>query len=226
MHVDQTPASHFQDHYAAQQPKWEQVAVDLFEQCGLLVLLCLQLFEKYRGGAAPPKELGPSRDYNVDMVPKFMMARGKLVKALIYTSVTKYLEFKAVDGSYVYNKVGGGCGTGWAGSSWQSVGRRYVCNKAGWGLGWVAGRGRGGGGSPSPVQACMQLHSPASSLQQAYLMPGLAPGTPSLLQLADLIDILCCGCGLHGFHFTVGNLSSPYQALYTKLCHLTAGAVW
>lgn len=63
-----------------------------------------QLFEKYRGGAAPPKELGPSRDYNVDMVPKFMMARGKLVKALIYTSVTKYLEFKAVDGSFVYNK--------------------------------------------------------------------------------------------------------------------------
>jgi hypothetical protein len=72
--------------------------------------LLLQLFEKYRGGAAPPKELGPSRDYNVDMVPKFMMARGKLVKALIYTSVTKYLEFKAVDGSFVYNKVGWGRG--------------------------------------------------------------------------------------------------------------------
>jgi len=38
------------------------------------------------------------------MVPKFMMANGKLVKALIYTDVTKYLEFKAVDGSYVLNK--------------------------------------------------------------------------------------------------------------------------
>jgi len=46
----------------------------------------------------PPPGLGASRDYNVDMVPKFMMANGKLVKALIYTDVTKYLEFKAVDG--------------------------------------------------------------------------------------------------------------------------------
>jgi RAB protein geranylgeranyltransferase component A len=35
------------------------------------------------------------------MVPKFMMANGQLVKTLIYTDVTKYLEFKAVDGSYV-----------------------------------------------------------------------------------------------------------------------------
>ncbi|KAJ7292330.1 hypothetical protein O6H91_Y284300 [Diphasiastrum complanatum] len=37
---------------------------------------------------------GSSRDYNVDMVPK----------VLIHTDVTKYLYFKAVDGSYVYNK--------------------------------------------------------------------------------------------------------------------------
>jgi Rab GDP dissociation inhibitor len=38
------------------------------------------------------------------MVPKFMMANGKLVRVLIHTDVTKYLEFKAVDGSYVLNK--------------------------------------------------------------------------------------------------------------------------
>lgn len=63
-----------------------------------------QLFERFRGGATPPKELGSSRDYNVDMVPKFMMANGKLVKVLIHTDVTKYLEFKSVDGSYVLNK--------------------------------------------------------------------------------------------------------------------------
>jgi Rab GDP dissociation inhibitor len=64
----------------------------------------LQLWEKFRKGQSVPKELGPSRDYNVDMVPKFMMANGKLVRVLIYTDVTKYLEFKAVDGSYVLNK--------------------------------------------------------------------------------------------------------------------------
>lgn len=33
-----------------------------------------------------------------------MMANGTLVRVLIHTDVTKYLYFKAVDGSYVYNK--------------------------------------------------------------------------------------------------------------------------
>ncbi|KAL4362506.1 hypothetical protein GQ457_04G003530 [Hibiscus cannabinus] len=35
---------------------------------------------------------------------QFMMANGTLVRILIHTKVTKYLNFKAVDGSYVYNK--------------------------------------------------------------------------------------------------------------------------
>ena len=33
-----------------------------------------------------------------------MMANGALVRVLIHTDVTKYLNFKAVDGSFVYNK--------------------------------------------------------------------------------------------------------------------------
>ena len=33
----------------------------------------LQLFERFRPGQKPPAELGPSRDYNVDLVPKFIM---------------------------------------------------------------------------------------------------------------------------------------------------------
>ena len=33
-----------------------------------------------------------------------MMANGGLVRVLIHTDVTKYLNFKAVDGSFVYNK--------------------------------------------------------------------------------------------------------------------------
>lgn len=60
-----------------------------------------QLWERFRPGQPVPKELGPNRDYNVDMVPKFMMANGKLVRVLLHTDVVKYLEFKAVDGSYV-----------------------------------------------------------------------------------------------------------------------------
>lgn len=63
-----------------------------------------QLFERFRPGQQPPASLGPNREYNVDMVPKFMMANGKLVRVLLHTDVVKYLEFKAVDGSYVLSK--------------------------------------------------------------------------------------------------------------------------
>merc|ERR1712137_205521 len=61
-----------------------------------------QLFQKFKNGATPPESLGSSRDYNVDLVPKFIMASGELVKMLIKTDVTKYLEFKVIEGSYVY----------------------------------------------------------------------------------------------------------------------------
>lgn len=64
----------------------------------------MQLWERFRSGSDPPKQLGASRDYNVDLVPKFIMSTGNLVKVLVTTDVTKYLEFKGVDGSYVLNK--------------------------------------------------------------------------------------------------------------------------
>ena len=64
----------------------------------------LQLWERFRDGSEPPKQLGASRDYNVDLVPKFIISTGNLVKVLVTTDVTKYLEFKGVDGSYVLNK--------------------------------------------------------------------------------------------------------------------------
>lgn len=35
------------------------------------------------------------------MIPKFIMANGVLVKMLLHTKVTKYLEWKCVDASYV-----------------------------------------------------------------------------------------------------------------------------
>lgn len=34
-----------------------------------------QLYERFRPGQQPPPALGPSRDYNVDLVPKFIMVR-------------------------------------------------------------------------------------------------------------------------------------------------------
>ncbi|KAI8024686.1 Guanosine nucleotide diphosphate dissociation inhibitor [Camellia lanceoleosa] len=63
-----------------------------------------QLWKRFRGSEQPPESLSSSRDYNVDMIPKFMMANGGLVRVLIHTNVTKYLNFKAVDGSFVYKK--------------------------------------------------------------------------------------------------------------------------
>jgi Rab GDP dissociation inhibitor len=140
-----------------------------------------QMFEKYANGTTPPPELGSSRDYNIDLIPKFMMASGasrrrppreppsswaraaahgqrgvlpvargpvlvcsrrvgldafprardpcrscrerssprrraaaphrarsdragKLVKMLLYSKTTHYLEFKQIDGSYVFKK--------------------------------------------------------------------------------------------------------------------------
>lgn len=62
-----------------------------------------QLYEHFRGaGSAPPPTLGKDRDWNVDLIPKFLMANGQLVKLLIHTGVTRYLEFKSVEGSYVF----------------------------------------------------------------------------------------------------------------------------
>lgn len=63
-----------------------------------------QLWEQFRPGQPVPKDLGANRDYNIDLIPKFMMANGNLVQVLLHTDVVKYLEFKAVDGSYVLQK--------------------------------------------------------------------------------------------------------------------------
>ncbi|XP_037958287.1 rab GDP dissociation inhibitor beta [Teleopsis dalmanni] len=60
-----------------------------------------ELFQRYNI-AAPGDKYGRGRDWNVDLIPKFLMANGQLVKLLIHTGVTRYLEFKSIEGSYVY----------------------------------------------------------------------------------------------------------------------------
>uniref|UniRef100_A0A0A9YVT4 Rab GDP dissociation inhibitor n=2 Tax=Lygus hesperus TaxID=30085 RepID=A0A0A9YVT4_LYGHE len=60
-----------------------------------------ELFSRYNA-PAPGESYGRGRDWNVDLIPKFLMANGLLVKLLIHTGVTRYLEFKSVEGSYVY----------------------------------------------------------------------------------------------------------------------------
>jgi Rab GDP dissociation inhibitor len=62
-----------------------------------------QCYEQFFGAnKKPAPEMGRGRDWNVDLIPKFLMANGSLVKLLIHTGVTRYLEFKSIEGSYVY----------------------------------------------------------------------------------------------------------------------------
>lgn len=50
----------------------------------------------------PEEALGRDRDWNVDLIPKFVMAGGELTKILTQTDVLPYLEFTQISGSYVY----------------------------------------------------------------------------------------------------------------------------
>ncbi|KAL3321226.1 hypothetical protein Ciccas_000104 [Cichlidogyrus casuarinus] len=61
------------------------------------------LFNHFKDDTTPDERVyGRGRDWNVDLIPKFLMADGKLVKLLLHTDVTRYLQFKVVDESYVY----------------------------------------------------------------------------------------------------------------------------
>ena len=50
---------------------------------------------------AAEARFGPPRKYCVDLVPKFLLANGQIVKMLVQTGVTRYMEFNGVAGSYV-----------------------------------------------------------------------------------------------------------------------------
>ncbi|KCV71423.1 hypothetical protein H696_02370 [Fonticula alba] len=62
-----------------------------------------QLYTTFDKGT-PPSSLGTDRDYNIDLIPKLMLASEELVDILIFTDVVRYLEFKQIAGSYVYRK--------------------------------------------------------------------------------------------------------------------------
>lgn len=45
-------------------------------------------------------------DWNIDLVPKLLMANGELTNILVSTDVTRYLEFRQIAGSYVQTGAG------------------------------------------------------------------------------------------------------------------------
>lgn len=65
-----------------------------------------QMYEKFKSSANMSVDdnpaLGRNRDYNIDLIPKFIMAGGNMVNMLVHTGVTRYLDFKLVDGSFVF----------------------------------------------------------------------------------------------------------------------------
>ena len=63
-----------------------------------------QLYKQFEGSEEKIDEdkLGSSKQYSIDLCPKFLMGCGNLVKMLLYTKVTRYLEFRSIDGSFVF----------------------------------------------------------------------------------------------------------------------------
>ncbi|CAB4487673.1 rab protein geranylgeranyltransferase component A [Rhizophagus irregularis] len=49
------------------------------------------------------KLLKESKQYNLDIAPKIMPCRGELIELLISSGVGRYLEFKALDKTYIYS---------------------------------------------------------------------------------------------------------------------------
>jgi Rab GDP dissociation inhibitor len=67
------------------------------------------LFKKYgnySAGEEPWKKYGRANDWNIDLIPKFLMSSGELTNILVSTDVTRYLEFRQVAGSYVQQNSG------------------------------------------------------------------------------------------------------------------------
>ncbi|XP_075867473.1 rab GDP dissociation inhibitor beta-like [Nelusetta ayraudi] len=62
------------------------------------------LYKHFKRPDKMPETLGKNRDWNVDLIPKFLMANGQLVRMLLITEVTRYVEFKVVEGSFVYQQ--------------------------------------------------------------------------------------------------------------------------
>ena len=75
---------------------------DISEETIRHVSTSLSNFERIEILATLLKE---SRRYNLDLAPKIMPCRGELIELLISSGVGKYLEFKALDKTYIYSDL-------------------------------------------------------------------------------------------------------------------------
>ncbi|EFC44161.1 predicted protein [Naegleria gruberi] len=65
-----------------------------------------QMFEMLKGDSSvPPIELGSSKDYNIDLIPKLALSSGKLVKILRSLGVIRMgIELSPIDSAFVYHE--------------------------------------------------------------------------------------------------------------------------
>jgi len=63
-----------------------------------------QLWKRSGHTGKPDAYYGKPNKWYVDSCPKFIMANGNLVKMLLGTKVTRYIEFQSVGGSFVYKE--------------------------------------------------------------------------------------------------------------------------
>ncbi|KAM3128488.1 hypothetical protein pb186bvf_019420 [Paramecium bursaria] len=67
---------------------------------------CVNIFDLwriFRPNQKHPDDLGKNRDWNIDLIPKFMLSNGRLMKLLAKTKVLKYLELKYIDENLIYS---------------------------------------------------------------------------------------------------------------------------
>lgn len=59
------------------------------------------------GHSQPGSDYGRWKDWKIDLISKFLLAEGHLLKLLILTDVTKHLKYKTVKSHYYYkgNKI-------------------------------------------------------------------------------------------------------------------------
>lgn len=76
----------------------------LFKKHFCLICICHFIFIYFRPDVKPPEKYGRSRDYNIDLVPKFPLSKGNIMKAIVHTGCTRYLEFHRCKGAYVTKK--------------------------------------------------------------------------------------------------------------------------
>ncbi|GMM31672.1 Gdi1 protein [Martiniozyma asiatica (nom. inval.)] len=61
-----------------------------------------QLYSKFKPTKKYDEKFGRDRDWCIDLIPKFLMSNGELTNILAHTKVTKYMDFKQINGSFVY----------------------------------------------------------------------------------------------------------------------------